>query len=378
MIIQNNQFPNEKVQENYPEAFCFKPMKINSFPGTRGLTIDDVINDDNYFATEKIDGSFYAFNKTPNYSYLFGRTTSVKTGLPTEKGANVPHILAAFDKIPENTVIIGEIYTGDKTKQVNSVTTIMGCLPTKAIKKQEEEGYLHFYIYDIIMLNGEDLSQKGALERYNILAKLCEEYNITDNEFIELAALLSGDNRENFENIVAQGGEGIVLKRKDSIYDFGKRPAWQSIKLKKSNTIDAVLIGFEDATIEYTGKELESWPYWRLEIDDNHYTVVDECMYGEEGWYPITKGHFYNWKTAIQVGAYDENDNLKLIGTIASGLTDDLREDFANHPQNYLNRVVEIDCMELMKKDSTLRHGVFKKFRYDKNKEECTIKEIFS
>ena len=61
---------------------------------------------------------------------------------------------------------------------------------------------------------------------------------------------------------MAAGEEGVVLKKKDFPYQPGKRPAWSSVKVKKHDTVDVIIGGFEDATKEYNGKDLPGWIYW--------------------------------------------------------------------------------------------------------------------
>ena len=80
----------------------------------------------------------------------------------------------------------------------------------------------------------------------------------------------------------------------------------------------------------------------------------------------------------IKIGAYDENGNIKEIGTIHSGITDEMKEDMTKNPNNYLNKVVKIQCMSLDKKEKTIRHGHYKGLHSDKNPQECLIKEIFN
>ena len=61
------------------------------------------------------------------------------------------------------------------------------------------------------------------------------------------------------------GYEGVVIQRKDSKYTPGKRTARKSLKIKKEIEIeiDAYLTGrIKPATMEYKGKEPETWNYW--------------------------------------------------------------------------------------------------------------------
>lgn len=352
----NKYFDEDLIEATYPEAQCIPAMKIWKLPQGKENMYEQMCDNGEYFGEIKKDGYWYEFEKTQNYTYLFGKTTSKVTGLLTEKSANVPHIIEALSALPADTILIGEIYYPNGTSK--TVTTIMGCLADKAVQRQNEKGLIHYYIHDIIRLNGEDLINSGALKRYNILKQVFQEYNLTQYPFLELADIILDNIAEETVNALNRGEEGIVLKKKDYPYTPEKRPAWSTIKMKQHDTADVVCMGFCDATKEYTGKELDTWEYW---ID------------GEA----VTKGYYFGWKTAIRIGAYNSNGILKEIGTIASGLTDELRADFAACADKYLNKVCRVDCMSLDSKEKTIRHGIFKGFRDDKDAADCLLEDIF-
>ena len=381
MIIKNDQFDDELVQDYFPEAYCFKPMKIANFPNTRGITLEDLATSDDYYATEKIDGAWYCFNKTPNYAYLFGRTISRKNGLPVEKSDNVPHIKEALSILPPNTIIIGEIYTGDKTKTSKDTVSIMGSLPKRAIALQKKQGNVHYYLHDIIMYDGEDLSTLGAFDRYNKIKEIYFDLKLDKYDFLELAPILDTKNAlEAAAEIIARGGEGVVLKKKDYPYEYNKRPAYSSVKIKKADTVDVVCMGFEDPTKEYNGKETSDY-LMNIKTGEkfirgkrSELKILENAMNDVKDFIEITKPFYYGWKTAVKIGLY-KNGELVSIGTVSSGLTDFYREDFAKNPQKYIGQVIECECMEL--KDGSLRHPIFKRFREDKNAEDCKYEEIF-
>lgn len=381
MIIKNDQFDDELVQDYFPEAYCFKPMKIANFPNTRGITLEDLATSNDYYATEKIDGVWYCFNKTPNYAYLFGRTISRKNGLPVEKSDNVPHIKEALSILPPNTIIIGEIYTGDKTKTSKDTVSIMGSLPKRAIALQKKQGNVHYYLHDIIMYDGEDLSTLGAFDRYNKIKEIYFDLKLDKYDFLELAPILDTKNAlEAAAEIIARGGEGVVLKKKDYPYEYNKRPAYSSVKIKKADTVDVVCMGFEDPTKEYNGKETSDY-LMNIKTGEkfirgkrSELNILENAMNDVKDFIEITKPFYYGWKTAVKIGLYKDGE-LVSIGTVSSGLTDFYREDFAKNPQKYIGQVIECECMEL--KDGSLRHPIFKRFREDKNAEDCKYEEIF-
>ena len=374
-------FNKDNISELYPEAedMMLPAMLIWKLPAGKEDKLSEICENGEYFLEEKVDGAFYQFVKTQNYSYLFGRTVSRKTGLLTEKGANVPHIMDALSSIPADTVIVGEIYVPGGTSK--DVTSIMGCLPEKAIARQKDNP-IHFYLHDITFYNGEDVTALGAEDRYDILYKLWNERGLAQYSFLRLAEKVTENLEQTISNILARGGEGAVLKKKDAPYTPDKRPAWSTIKIKQMDSIDLVCMGFCDPTKEYTGKEIETWPYWVKMTDDPEFGEVEElsmsCKYGEEGWQPVTKYYAFNQYSAIKIGAYDNNGTLVELGTVSSGLTDEMKQSMSENPDFYLGMVVSLDCMSIDKGSKTLRHPVFKAWRGDKNPEDCKIGEVFA
>ena len=376
-------FDKEKISEFFPgaEDLMIQPMLIWTLPANKKDKLSEICASGEYFAEEKIDGALYQFCRTDKGNYLFGRTVSVKNGLLTNKIDNVPHINSALSCLPCGTVIIGEIYVPGGTSK--NVTSIMGCLPAEAIKRQDKQGKIKYYLHDMIFYNGEDMQSWGAEARYQKLVETWNEFHLEQFDFLRLAESFDTGIEERLSQILAAGGEGIVLKKKDAPYSEGKRPAWATIKCKQMDTIDLVCTRAIEATKEYTGKELETWPYWqeRSERDQNgEYTWLssegqyyEDYLHNPHIYRPVTKPYFYGWKTAIGIGAYDDEGNLKEIGTVSSGLTDEMRA----HLDDYIGKVVALQCMSIDRKEKTLRHPIVKAWRDDKNAAECKLSEVF-
>ena len=377
-------FDKEKISEFFPgaEDLMIQPMLIWTLPSNKKDKLSEVCASGEYFAEEKLDGALYQFCRTDKGNYLFGRTVSVKNGLLTNKIDNVPHIDSALSCLPCGTVIIGEIYIPGGTSK--NVTSIMGCLPAEAIKRQDKQGKIKYYLHDMIFYNGEDMQSWGAEARYQKLVETWNEFHLEQFDFLRLAESFDTGIEERLSQILASGGEGIVLKKKDAPYSEGKRPAWATIKCKQMDTIDLVCTRAIEATKEYTGKELETWPYWQERSEQNQngeYTWLssegqyyEDYLHNPHIYRPVTKPYFYGWKTAIGIGAYDDEGNLKEIGTVSSGLTDEMRA----HLDDYVGKVVALQCMSIDRKEKTLRHPIVKAWRDDKNAEECKLSEIFS
>lgn len=372
-------FDKEKIHELYPEAeeLMIEPMLIWKLPAGKESMLSEICSNGEYFLEEKIDGAFYQFVKTENHCYLFGRTVSKLSGILTEKSDNVPHLKEALNCLPAGTILIGEIYVPGGTSK--DTVSIMGCLPTLAIKRQKDAP-IHYYVHDIIAYDSVNLINSPADLRYKILAAIWKKHNLNQYSFLRLATRVDEDMEAEISRILKSGGEGVVLKKKDYPYNPGKRPAWSTIKVKQMDSVDLICTGFCDATKEYTGKELETWEYWETlggqlfqgrYLDDEGNATIKTSMQ------PVTKPYFLGWKTAIRIGAYNDKGELIDLGTVSSGLTDDNKREMTEHPELWLGTVVALDCMQVDKKEHTLRHPVFKCKRDDKDAKDCVISEIF-
>ena len=367
-------FPKDEINELYPHAIMIPPMKIGVFPNTRGITLHEICTGGDYFANTKKDGAMYTYNRaTESTSYLFGRTISKATGLLTEKGKNVPHIMSFLDKVvPVGTVLVGEIYYPRMTSK--DVTKIMGCLPKTAINRQKNNP-IHYYIHDILYYNGEDITDMGALDRFKKIRELFS--NVELPSYVEIADFFDSsevDLEEVAAEQIAHGEEGLVLKNKTAPYSPGLRPAWVMIKLKKNDTVDVVGVEAIEPTKEYSGDNIENWAYC---ID----AKTEERLIGKYGDFlkagkdvlAVTKPYYNNWYTAMSIGAYDKDGKLNILGTVSSGFNDLERETL----KDYEGKVLTLKVMQKNNNEHTLRHPIFEQVHADKNPEDCTLEEIF-
>ena len=383
-------FNIDKIQEKFPQAIMYDAMKI--YPST-DTSLRVACESGEYFGQIKKDGAWYQFEKHEVNSYLFGRSKSVKTGLLTEKCDNIPHIKSAFDCLPNDTILIGEIYYPGKSSK--DTVSIMGCLPARAIERQNGSyGLIHYYVHDILMYDGVDLVKNKVDNetRYEILKRIFEIHNLDKYDFIELAEVWEDNLYERVGTALGLGEEGMVLKKKTGFYEPGKRPN-TNLKAKKVDFADVVIIGFEKPTVLYNGKELESWQYWVNpdcdQSDESEWINADRydvgCHYSdyiqeESGIFyaPVTKPFYMKWWNArIRIGAYTEDGRIEDIGVIHSGISDEMKKDMTEHPEDYLNKVCAIQMMEVDKNEHTIRHGFFKGMRADKPGTDCLVSEIF-
>lgn len=383
----------------YEDARMILPMKIWHLPDDKEQDFKKYADSGDYFAQLKVDGALYIYEKTVENHYLFSRTISAKDGYLVEKGANVPHIMEQMSSwLPNNSIILGEIYYPGKTSK--DIVSIMGCLPDKAIKRQNEEyGLVWYYIYDILQYDGIDLTKAKAELRYKILEKLfekaLEKYPL---ENIKLIPSVYTDIFNFSEEMLHRGEEGVVLKKKKAPYSPDKRPAWDTIKRKKNGDEDVIAIDFIPATKyydgklillnNYGGKDADEWPYWvveEMELSTGKILTEIKVPIGEKkvvkgiNWrtVPVTKGYYKNWYSSIEIGALSDDGEIIKIGTVSSGIDDRTKEQISADKEKFINKTIKVGYMEKDNKEKTLRHPIFIEFRDDKNANECKISDIF-
>lgn len=366
-FINGFDFLNIEIQKYYSPPKSWSEEKIKK------LTTERIFSGD-WVGSRKRDGAFYMFifDEDGNY-YLRGRSKNVK-GEYLDKYEWVPHLHPFFKEINKGTVFLGELYL-PKDEQAKTTTSYMNCLVDKAIKRQEkEENRLHYYIFDILAENGKSCLDKTAEERFDILNSFSHTYS---NKYIEWAQYYKGKELWDFmQKILADNGEGVVITKKDSYYQPGKRPSTQCLKVKKElqETIDCIVIGANPPSREYNGKEIETWQYWfderkGLKLQGDYYI---DYLHGAPI-IPLTKAYFMNWAGSLKLGLYKE-DKLIHIGNL-SGITDEIKKDW----RNYLGKVVEVGAMEVIHGDGGtlgLRHPKFLQWREDKVMTECLYSQL--
>lgn len=132
--------------------------------------------------------------------------------------------------------------------------------------KEGVEGELLYYIFDILWYDGKDLKALSLMERKEILKEV-----IVENDMIKISKDFLVDGSDFLAVAEKTGLEGIIAKRKDSIYETGRRSInWLKIKVNKrqeviicgytknkdtSRPFSALLAGiYEKGQLVYKGK----------------------------------------------------------------------------------------------------------------------------
>lgn len=344
--------------------------------------LKEALANPNYGISLKRDGASYVWAKDTDGSvHLYGDRISKKTGKVIDKIDNVPHMKRYAEKyFPKETALVVEICahydyaTGvaiDKTKS-QYVNGIMLCTPQKAAARQEDAlGPVEAYMFDVLFWDGMDIASMDFADRDTHAESIYKGLQAEEKaDWFTRAVTYTEDKDELIAEWIANGEEGGVLKMMHStgrlsakhhlrqIGETAARPMHVTYKIKQVDTVDVVITSIQFPSKEYLGKDPENYPY--RDEDGN----------------PVNRLWKLGYANGFAIGICDKEGRLYTIGTVASGLTDELREALAKNPGKYQGMVVEVECMSVDKEARTLRHPRFMRFRPDKSMEQCTD-EVF-
>jgi bifunctional non-homologous end joining protein LigD len=148
-----------------------------------------------------------------------------------------PEIVEAIASFPaEEAVLDGEIVAIDGTGR-SSFQLL------QAFDTGSERPPILYYVFDLLQLNGKDLTALPLTDRKATLEKLLKKEK--DTGLVRYSAALGHDGEELLEKARELDIEGLIGKRPDSIYEAGSRSgAW--IKLKIHQEQEFVIGGYTD------------------------------------------------------------------------------------------------------------------------------------
>ncbi len=208
-----------------------------------------------------------------------------------------------------------------------------------------------FVVFDILEKNGKNLMQLPLEERRKIL-----KATLKDCDFAFVLDYVEEKGKKYFKAAVKKGFEGVVAKRKGSIYEPGVRSSnW--LKIKAKLTIDAIIIGYTE------GKGKRKGTFGALVLGAYHNGKLIHIGRVGTGWNeeqlsyiksklvplkvricPI-KNTFPEWKS------YQEKHSVKWVKP---------------------KLIAEVEAMNITP-DLELRAPSFKRLRDDKPLKECVI-----
>lgn len=341
-----------------------------SFKGDKKQETLNMIFSNSYVGARKYDGAFYKFVKDAEGNMeLLGRSKGVG-GDYLNKIEWVPQLNSFFENLPNGTCLIGELVF-PMNEGSNKVTTIMGCLKDKAIQRQEKDEYLTYYVFDVLEYDNIDYYTHNIEERVELLKNISKTFK---NEYVIFAEYYEGEELWNqLQEILALGGEGVVITKKGTPYNPGKRPARQTLKIKKElqDTIDVFIMGANEPTRLYGGKEIDTWPYWEDTRTGEKFIDKDAYFRYQNGAMiePVTKPYFNDWAGSLKIGV-NKNGKAIQIGSLSG-----LEEEVLKNWKEYVGRVAEVTAMQITE-DKALRHPRLVQWRPDKTPKECEWSQL--
>ncbi|MFW9927202.1 MAG: ATP-dependent DNA ligase [Candidatus Thorarchaeota archaeon] len=193
----------------------------------------------------KYDGERIQIHKKGNEVILYSRRQEVITSqYPDVVTLVLKHVRA------ETCVIEGECVAIDpETGNMRPFQDLMRRRRKTEIEATKKEVPVAIFFFDILYLNGEDVTSTSMLKRRELLE---DNIDVTDRVQLTTAELTDDPERlqELFEESISSGHEGVIAKavHDESTYQAGSR-SWLWIKLKASYTegladsADLVLVG---------------------------------------------------------------------------------------------------------------------------------------
>lgn len=302
-----------------------KPMLIRD----EVLTFDD----DNYLYELKWDGCRCL-------AYLDESGTELKNKRNLRIDPIFPELTQLHKQVKKRCILDGELIVlvnGKPEFEALQRRTLMSN-PIK-IKLSAQKAPASFIAYDILYYDNKSVMDLTLVERKPLLDKV-----LIENERVAISRYIEGEGTALFEFTSKEGLEGIVAKRKSSIY--------------------------------YPGKRTKDWVKIKNMIDDDF--VI--CGYTQQGnnMVSVLLGQYYNdelvYKGSVAFGV--RGDNFKKIKEVKKENTSPFSKEFEEDKNIQWIAPVLVCTVKFMNytKSGAMRQPVLKGLRNDKAPGECITK----
>lgn len=176
---------------------------------------------------------------------------------------NIPEIAEFVKQLPKDTIIDVEYGTFDADGRNDTyearvqTTSRLGSENHWKITNGVKTIPLHAFAFDILRYNGDDVSKVPFLERKDLLKKIVEGIN---NPHFHLIWYV----REGFREFYNQQREGVMIKRIDSPYEFGRTSHWFKCKHFQYQWCD--IVGYTEGN----GRNQQYWGALVLSVNGKY------------------------------------------------------------------------------------------------------------
>jgi DNA ligase D-like protein (predicted ligase) len=273
---------------------------------------------------------------------------SLKSRNGRELIQNFPEIIE-LNLLAKNVVVDGEIliFRGGKV-DFEAMQERSQLANSFEIDRKMRSSPATYVVFDILEKNGKSLVGLPLIERKKILRE-----SVKDGDHVVVSDYVEAQGEAYFKVVSEKGLEGLVAKRKTSLYEQGQRTgSW--LKIKNLKTCDCAIFGYTRG----------------------------------EGSRVSTFG-------SLVVGLYDNDGKAVYVGNVGTGFDQSLLESFlgklkeivvADEPfecEPYKGRITWVEprlvCEVIfmaVTPDLKLRHPRFNRLLLDKSPAECTIDQI--
>ena len=307
-------------------------------------------NIEEYVAEEKFDGMRAQFHISSDTTRLFSRDLNEIT-------ESFPDLVEQYSaKNASKMVLDGEIIVF----RDNQILPFQELQKRMGLKKPSSKMLIEypavFIAYDLLFLENRPTVNSSLVERRKLLERICTKYSIPLSTQFSLTNI--EDVEQLFEQAQTRGNEGLMLKRKQSTYEFGQRnKSWLKVK-RPAGSLDTVIMYAHAGSGKRGGTYSDFTLGIRVDNDDRY----------EDQFIPIGKAY----------GGYT-NEELKRLGEEIKELT---VERFGPTVSLRPNIVVELEFDDIQvnkrtKAKYTLRFPRFRSIRWDLSPNDCdTLRDV--
>lgn len=353
--------------EPLPKNLCFsKPLNsIKEARARKLFAVDPKTGLPGVICTRKINGMMVIAQTSPTGKVL------LYTRRMDDLTSHFPHLVVAMHDldVPHESVFLFEAFLGEGNTQAefDKVGGIMRSKPDRAIKLQEDEGWMSFYLFRVPVLGGRYMEQENTCEQ-----QICAIENSIADRFLDY---LSGDYPE-------AGRFLHILEVCDLGYDEALSYAAEQ---GYEGWVCYVRDGcFEDRSFSFHGKPDRPSCCFKLKVEFEDDFI---CYFNpNDGTKEKPLGYWGTGKNSKRVGTmslyqYGEGKTLPIyICEVGSGLSDEERDELVNAS---FPLVVEVKFQARKfksrgDKSNALTHPRVVRFRDDKEESECVNPKLTS
>ena len=135
-----------------------------------------------------------------------------------------PHLVEALNALPDDTVVDGEIVSLDDSGRPNF--HLLQNFRSQASR-------IHYFIFDLLICHGRDLTALPLSQRREFFRQF-----VNPTSRIRLSEQFEVSASQKLSAVREQKLEGVVAKRKDSVYQPGKRTgAWAKYRVNRGQEL---------------------------------------------------------------------------------------------------------------------------------------------